>query len=643
VLAGLLTLSDDAKPAGRWTPLVEAMAAAADPTQQLEMVRAYWKLTAAIAVYRIAWDECQLLEAVSSGAGGHHPSPDDRVQAQVRCAQAAVQLEEAAGKLLAAQHDLALRMRLPEGAALPLPADKPHLGTYNTHFDQIYAAAAAPAGARFANRSLPLRRSLVDERAAVVRAAQDVLEAEQEAYTAAPGNFATLVSAMDRWSRERRTFLAAVMQYNDQIAEYAMNVPRAGLAPDSLVGMLIKAPIKLSAAPAQPGYATPATFNQPLPVAGPIPLPPPPADSAGMRREPTLAPPRPAPRRLPSVQTQSTPAATARNAPAEDESTPNEPALLPKDIIPGAEPQSSLPSTLLNSSGIEFGPHEANRQPLPASEPAAAQADPGLYSGLLDVAPAKRAQELAGLLNWNRLAPQDPSTPLSLEECLAEVPGNARPAAIAAYWRARQAIAGYQAVMQEIDQLDAAAAALLQHHDRPGNAEAMLQVRYARLSLEASRVEAQLTLLAEQFTLTQLARRPLDQPWLLPSTPPHGGGYLLKADAQPHTISDSFAFKRSTAVVPALHRSLQEQALAVVLADAQRVRLAGETEAGAAMPPQLLAAIEQQANQTRAFLATLTRYNTEIGDYALVVLPPQSPADLLVRAMVTPTTPGRQL
>ena len=40
-------------------------------------------------------------------------------------------------------------------------------------------------------------------------------------------------------------------------------------------------------------------------------------------------------------------------------------------------------------------------------------------------------------------------------------------------------MAGYQAVMQEIDQLDAAAAVMLKYHDRPGSAEAMLLVRYA--------------------------------------------------------------------------------------------------------------------------------------------------------------------
>ena len=84
VLAELLTPSDELKPMGRWVPLVEVIAAATDPSQQLELTRSYWKLTAALAQYRVAWDEYRLLEAVREGTGNRQPSPDDRLQAQVR-------------------------------------------------------------------------------------------------------------------------------------------------------------------------------------------------------------------------------------------------------------------------------------------------------------------------------------------------------------------------------------------------------------------------------------------------------------------------------------------------------------------------------------------------------------------------------
>jgi hypothetical protein len=618
----MLTLTDPQKPAGRWTSLTEAMAGTTDPGQQLEMTRAYWKLAAAVALYRMACDENDLLGTIRDSSGTRRQTSEDLVNVQIRRAQAAAQLEEAAGKLLAAQYELAQRMRLPEGAPLPLPADKPHVGTYNTRFDQIYAAAAAPPAARFAHRTLELRHSQIDQRAAVVRAAHDVLEVEHEFYTQGASDLATLWSAVDNWAQQRRAFLAAVMQYNAQIADYALNVPRGSLAADSLAGLLIKSPVKWSGPPAQPSYVTPATYDQALAGSDIIALPPPPTDLSPAEREPTLAPPR-----------------TARQAlPAAD----SEPALLPKDLSPGVEPGAGVSVSPL-VGGLPFGPHEVNRQPLPHAAAAAPPADPGLYSALAGAEPAKRAQELANLLNWNRQLSTDAAVPLSLEECLAAAPASARQMAIATYWRARRAMADFQAVVQEIDQLDGAAAAVLKFRDRPRSAESMLYVRYARLDLEAAKTEAQLSLLAEQFTLTQLVHRPLEQPWVLPSTAPHGGGYRLKADAQPHAVADSFAFKRSTVVVPALHATLQEQAETVVLADADRVLVTSAVQSGSTDVQQLLAAIDRQADQTRAFLATLTRYNTEIGDYALVVLPPQSPPGTLVRALVTQTALNEKL
>lgn len=613
VLGNLLTLPDELKPVGRWTPLAEVLASAADPQQQLEATRAYWKLASAVALYRIAADEYQALEAIRAEVSARRQSPDELVEVQVRRGQAAAQLEQAAGKLLEAQYELAQRMRVPAGAPLPLPGDKPHVGTYNTRFEQIYASGVAPPAARFASRTLELRQAQIDRRAAAVQAAGDVLEAEQEAYSRGAVPFSSLSMALERWGRQRRTFLADVVQYNSQIADYALSVPHGGLAVDTLAAMLIKSPLKWSGPTAEPSYVTPATFNQPLPVAGPIPLPPPPAELSGGRREPTLARPR------------------EKKAPQSD----NEPALLPKDVLPGSEPAVPISTNPL-TGGLQFGPHEVQRQPLPASAASGAPADPGLYSALAGAAPAKRAQELAGLLNWNRQLSAESGTPLSLEQCMAALPAGSRQSALAAYWRTRQAMADSQAVLQEIEQLNAAQAAVLRNRQHPRGAEAMLHVRSGQLDLAAAEIDAQLALLAEQFALTQVLGWPLEKPWALPSTAPHGGGYRLKADAQPHAIADSFAFKRSTVIVPALHLTLQQQADAVVLADAERAMLSAAVENGSATVEQLLAAINRQSQETRSFLATLTRYNTEIGSYALAVLPPQTPPDTVVRALVTP-------
>jgi hypothetical protein len=281
---------------------------------------------------------------------------------------------------------------------------------------------------------------------------------------------------------------------------------------------------------------------------------------------------------------------------------------------------------------MSFGPREANYPP--AAQPGTLAGDPGTYSALIDAASAKRAQELANLLNWTRQLPEE-GTSLGLEECLGTLSDADRRAAIGAYWRTRESMARYQLLSHELDQMNAVATAALAGHDRPRGAEAMLQVHYAQQSLKAAQVEAHLALVADQFALTQLTRRPLADHWVLAGTSPHGGEYRLKADAQPQSIADSFAFRRATAVVPALHRCLEEQAEAVVLADASRAAYGAAFEAGQAPVEQLLAAFEREATATQSFLSSLTRYNTEIAGYALVVLPPQSPAPMLARALVT--------
>lgn len=642
LIAVLLTLPGELHITGRPTPLAETIASATQPQQQLEAVRSYWKLSSVLALYRVAWDEYQAWASIRDSAAARRLSAADLLAAQTRRAQAAAQLEQAAEQLLVAQEELVQRLHLPTGAPLPLPADKPHVGTYNTRYEQIYRSATLATEAQFNHRTLEPRRLLVERRAAAEQAAEDVFEAEMERFNAGNLDFRSLATALDAWNRQRRAFVAVVAQYNNQIAEYALQVPRGNqpLAADSLAGMLVRSPAKWSP-PAAPTGVVPATYNQEIPSAPAlIRLPPPPELATGP--QPTLAKPRrglgpnsAGPNR--AAPTGAAVSINGANATSDDDEPP---ALLPKDVVPGAEPMA--PSLVPGAQF--FGPQQVNRQPLPAvAGGSSAAVDVGLYSALVDAAPAKRAQELSNLLSWNRHLSADAGSPVTLEQCVQAVPKGAQRLVIAACWHTRQAMAEYQAVFQELEQVDAAAAAMLKNRQHPDSAEGMLRVRAARLDLEAVQLEAQLALLAEQFKLTQMMFGPADKPWVLPSTPPHGGGYLLKADAQPQAQTDSFSFKRSTVVVPALHQTLEQQAEAVVLADAERVLVAGAVEAGSENVERLLAAIDRQARETRAFLATLTRYNTEIGDYAVSVLGFQASPQMLVRALVTPAALAEKL
>jgi hypothetical protein len=299
------------------------------------------------------------------------------------------------------------------------------------------------------------------------------------------------------------------------------------------------------------------------------------------------------------------------------------------------EDKPEEPAAAAPSGPTDFGPREAQRPPAVEGGPKTLE-QLGLYPGLVDVSPAKRAQELANLLHWERGLPEEMGTRIRLDECLGAVPENERRAVVGSYWRTRENIAQYQALVIELEQIDILNPIVLRMRQTAGGPEAMLRLRVARSSLKAQLAETRIALSINQFQLTQLVHRSLDGPWLLPTTSPHGGGYRLKSDAQPAALADSFTFRRGVLVVPSTHATLIELARTVVLADAARAAIAARFDQGTVGLDKLVSAIEMETDQTRQFLALLTQYNLEIADYALAVMPSSAPVNAVVGALVTP-------
>ena len=113
----------------------------------------------------------------------------------------------------------------------------------------------------------------------------------------------------------------------------------------------------------------------------------------------------------------------------------------------------------------------------------------------------------------------------------------------------------------------------------------------------------------------------------MPGTVPHAGSYVLNIKAQPKRLTDSWSFKRLTATIPALHDNVLRHADAVSKADS--VRTSADKSITASID-----AIQQQTEQTLAFLRVLTDYNETIAEYALAVLPPDASSERLVAALV---------
>ncbi len=533
---------------GRLLTLAEALASARTRAQQLEVTHAYWRLTQAVGEYRQRFDEADRLRRFEARS-------EDGPMLRSARASAVAALRGAEVAAVRAQHELAEAAGLPAGVPLPLPADPPHVGSYRTNYDEVFAARSVPPRARLIHRVLPLRREGIDFRAAAVQAAEDAVLAAGDAYRGKEVDFSGFVACLAFWGEQRRALAADACRYNHDIADYALTVIGSPVSSQALVAMLIK---------------------------------------------PRQAAPAPAP-----------PAVPARIPPSQSRSGVDQPSAV--------QPSGPVPRT-------------ANR--LQLQPPAASGGAASLYPALEAAAPAVRAKQLSQALHWDRSLPPKAGEAIDLRDCLRRIPASLRQPAIDAYWLGRQRAAEYQVLVAAKEWLDQLAPEALEQRSRPGEPEAMLRLRAARIAAEADLREAHVQLLEAQFELTRLVGRPFTSTWLLPSTPPHAGTYDLRLEAQPRQLAESRPLRRLAVAIPALAESVQDRAAAVVEADAARAAATAAYQARSRSLDPLLACIQYQTVETLAFLETLTGYNRAIGEYALTVLPTSTASDQLVQALV---------
>ncbi len=242
---------------GRSLSLLEALSTATgDRPRQLLIARAYWKLWEAQAQFNWSSDSAARLDELATG----RTAVESGVLATAR-ASALAESQQARVEVVVAQQALADLLPAPAGPAGPGPltSDLPLVGAYRTYFDILFAQRAAPPRLRLIDRTLPLRRDVIDTRTLAVQAALSAAHQAADARAKATGDLATLLSCQVELARQRHDFLAAVSQYNLEVAEYALAVADPTLPNDRLVGMLI--PVKTStptpAADKEPTIAKP--------------------------------------------------------------------------------------------------------------------------------------------------------------------------------------------------------------------------------------------------------------------------------------------------------------------------------------------------------------------------------------------------
>jgi len=286
---------------GQPITLLSVLGSTSDRRLQLELTRTYWNLVEAVAEYHFCFDYAQQLSRING-------SDEDLRLART---SAAAMLRRYEVETLGVQCELAKLLRLPSGAALPLPADRPHVGAYRTNFQELFAGRTAPEPTQLIDRVLPIRRQAVDEQAAAVQAAEDALAAATEQQPMGRNGSAAALQCSRELLRQECAFMHVVCDYNRNIAEYGLAVAGSVASPQTLVAMLIGS--SQSNVPANANTVQPATAVEPTgspSTHSPTRIEPIPAASrpngwktseatiipsrteSTVRNEPTLAPPR---------------------------------------------------------------------------------------------------------------------------------------------------------------------------------------------------------------------------------------------------------------------------------------------------------------------------------------------------------------
>jgi len=258
----------------------------------------------------------------------------------------------------------------------------------------------------------------------------------------------------------------------------------------------------------------------------------------------------------------------------------------------------------------------------------------GYYTQLGQLPPARRTQELVEQLHGARGLPTSKDQPATLDQCMAGSAPADRREIIQGYWRAAEQATRYRVWTQMLERLDVLGQSVLQFRGQPAGNIAMLQVRAEKLSIEAARRTTLVDLASAQWTLTNDTRRSLAGPWIMPSTPPHAGSYEAKLEGLPPAAVATARLQATAARIPKLHETMLYRADAVAAADAASDQALQKYAAGQTTIATALHALGREARTTNDLLATVTRYNLDIADYALAAVPGTAPRDALVGALV---------
>jgi hypothetical protein len=316
---------------------------------------------------------------------------------------------------------------------------------------------------------------------------------------------------------------------------------------------------------------------------------------------------------------------TSRSRPSAGDAARSGPLLSAPDQDAGEEAKDSN-SAKSSSRGNIFS-RRANYAP-------AADADLPRFVDLEDLEAPLRSQRLGGALYTQHALPRRPARAVTLAQTLRGTTSTNRYDVIDNYWTASEKLALYQALVEAKGQLDALTPAAARLGRTAGGDVAMVRLQAAKKAIQAALVDTEISVVETSYDLTNAVGQSLGSAWLRPTTAPHAGGYRLVLSVQPAPLAASKRLGQRATPVTVYFDRLKHLSGAVVFTDKSRSEAMGKSNMGVDDLNWAIGTVLSQAEWTRQYIRTATRYNRAIAEYALAVLPANASLDKLVGALV---------
>lgn len=219
---------------GKQLSLAEAVKDANSRSQQGRLVGLYWKLSQAVAEYRLVALEAVQLQSIYSGLGLAKPNQTWQQAQQTLTARTEVARSAVRVAQLRLQREAGLSLDGP----LPLPSDLPHCGAYDTRYEAIFRG-------RSSNEAQELSQLLPLQYRALGQCTLDAIDAQQwynltSQQQSQQHDGTQLLKTYEYLALQRRAFVSTTYHYNEHIARYTELAVPQNVDTNRLVAMLIE-------------------------------------------------------------------------------------------------------------------------------------------------------------------------------------------------------------------------------------------------------------------------------------------------------------------------------------------------------------------------------------------------------------------